>query len=108
MTTPMQGRPVPPLKALFGYVFCLTCQHPHIPTMQVITFQCSGSQTLVSEAPLGMELACVAHAGQFHEGCGFGSWGLDVAEDHAVRFPDHIVHAVLHRMVPYDGQKARR
>lgn len=63
------------LRQLYGFVWCTTCQHEHIPNIPVVSFACGPR-------------------------CGFGVWSLDMAEQHATDYPDHLVHAVHHQTVP--------
>lgn len=55
-------------------VWCLTCNHKHIPNIPVVTWVCAD--------------------------CGFGSWDDEVAEGHATVLPDHVVHPLHHQTVP--------
>lgn len=57
-------------------VWCLTCEHVHIPSIPAVTHVCAD--------------------------CGFGQWDLGIAEWHANAYPDHIVYPLHHRTVPLD------
>ena len=58
-------------------VWCLTCQHSHIPTIPVTTYACGD--------------------------CGFGAWATVMAVSHASRYADHAVYVVHHQTVPILG-----
>jgi len=71
-------RPVP-LVRLYGTVWCITCQHPHIPDIPAVTFRCASE-------------------------CGFGSWSVDLAGIHADMYPDHLVYPIIHTVVAEQEQ----
>jgi hypothetical protein len=66
-----------PTAQLLDEVWCLTCDHTHIGTIPVTTFRCAGD----NDQP-----------------CGFGCWGIRVAEAHAETCPSHIVYPLQHRI----------
>ena len=61
-------------KRLHDDVWCMTCQHAHIPMIPVVTYACRD--------------------------CGFGAWGDTVAAAHATSWPEHIVYGNHHQTVP--------
>lgn len=64
----------PRLRDLVDDVWCLTCSHSHIPDLPAVTFACAS--------------------------CGFGAWEVPISEDHATRYPEHVVYAIHHQTVP--------
>lgn len=66
------------MRDLINDVWCKTCKHTHIPDIPVTTFKCAGDKEY---------------------GCGFGVWELDIASDHASRYPDHIVYPLHHETI---------
>ena len=67
--------------ALDALVWCATCQHTHISRIPVTTYACAGRDPHTS-------------------GCGFGCWERSLAERHATGYPDHLVYAIQHQIVP--------
>jgi hypothetical protein len=68
-----------PLRPLYGDVWCLTCEHVHVPVMPAVTFRCSD--------------------------CGYGGWIVQVAEHHAHEYDDHIVYPVHHQTIPMPAER---
>jgi hypothetical protein len=70
----------PRMRDLIDAPWCLTCWHTHIPDIPATTFACASE-------------------------CGFGSWDLDVATNHAETL-GHNVYPLLHTLIPAEHRQA--
>lgn len=71
------------LDRLLLEVWCLTCQHTHIPNIPTVTYVCTGRDPVTA-------------------GCGFGVWDSSIAAEHATDYPDHVVYPRVHTVVEWD------
>jgi hypothetical protein len=72
--------PGAPMRTLLDDVWCLTCEHEHIPDIPATTFRCASN-------------------------CGFGAWEIEVAERHATEHPDHVVYPNHHATIPLQDRE---
>lgn len=64
-----------------GNKWCTRCQHEHIPEMPTATYACAD--------------------------CGFGSWSVEIAEDHGRSLAHHTVILRIHNLVDAEPRLQR-